>query len=77
MTVEAGGVTQTFEVAGGFGHYGAQNPRRVHVGLGAACEARVSVRWPDTDASEESFEVVAGYRYDIGQGEGIRGWSAP
>ena len=77
VTVEADGVTQTFEVAGGFGHYGAQNPRRVHVGLGAACEARVSVRWPDADASEESFDVVAGYRYDIGQGEGIRGWSAP
>ena len=39
VEVSAGGVTQTQEVGGGHGHYGIQNDRILHFGLGEACEA--------------------------------------
>ncbi|TVQ87267.1 MAG: CRTAC1 family protein [Deltaproteobacteria bacterium] len=56
-------MVQTFEVGGGYGHYGAQNPHRVHVGLGASCEAEVTVTWPNRSGSTESATLPAGYRY--------------
>ncbi len=62
------GVTQTQEVGGGYGHYGAQNDTVLHFGLGTECEASVTVRWPDRALTEESFELVSGYRYDVAQG---------
>lgn len=68
VTVTANGVTQTQEVAGGFGHYGAQNDRILHFGLGAACRATVLIRWPNAQLSEETFELPAGYRFRIREG---------
>jgi len=70
VKVTADGVTQTFEVGGGYGHYGAQNPQVVHAGLGAACEAEVEVRWPEIPFSTETFTLPAGHRFRIVQGEG-------
>jgi enediyne biosynthesis protein E4 len=68
VTVTAAGVAQTFEVGGGYGHFGAQNPHRIHVGLGPACEATVEVRWPDGRASVETATIPAGYRYSWRRG---------
>ncbi len=69
VTVTADGVTQTQEVDGGHGHYGNQNDLVLHFGLGAACSADVTVRWPDAALSEQSFTVGGGYRYHVTQGE--------
>ena len=68
VQVTAGDVTQTQEVGGGYGHYGAQQDLTLHFGLGAACKAEVTVRWPDADLSEQSFSVGGGYRYYVVQG---------
>jgi hypothetical protein len=68
VSVTAGGTTQTFEVGGGYGHYGAQNDLIVHAGLGASCEASVTVRWPDAALTSETFTVPAGHRYRVVQG---------
>jgi hypothetical protein len=68
VQVTADGVTQTQEVGGGHGHYGAQHDLVLHFGLGAACEAEVTVRWPDTALSEQTFTVGGGYRYRVVQG---------
>ena len=51
VEIEAGGSTQTREVSGGYGHYGAQDERPLHVGLGEACEATVTVHWPSARSS--------------------------
>ncbi len=69
VTVTAGGVTQTQDVGGGYGHYGAQNDLLLHFGLGTACEAEVAVQWPDSDRSTQSFTVGGGYRYHVVQGQ--------
>ena len=68
VTVTTSEGVQVHEVGGGFGHYGNQNPFRVHAGLGGACEASVEVRWPDAAGMTETFEVVAGYHYLVRQG---------
>ena len=62
------GVTQTREIGGGHGHYGAQHDLTLHFGLGASCSATVTVRWPDAALSEQTFEVVSGYRFRVVQG---------
>lgn len=69
VLVTAGGVTQTFEVQGGYGHYGAQNPMRIHAGLGSSCEATVEVRWPDQAGSVSTATLPAGHRYSWVRGE--------
>jgi hypothetical protein len=69
VSVTAGGVTQTQELGGGYGHYGAQQDLTLHFGLGTACDAEVTVRWPDTSLTEQSFTVGGGYRYHVVQGE--------
>ncbi|MCC6877203.1 MAG: CRTAC1 family protein [Sandaracinaceae bacterium] len=68
VRVTAVGVTQTQEVGGGHGHYGAQHDRVLHFGLGAACEAEVEVRWPDASLSVERFTLPAGHRFLLRQG---------
>ncbi len=68
VTVEAGGIKQVRDVGGGFGHYGAQDDLVVHVGLGAACTAKVTVRWPNAALTTETFELPAGHRFDVTQG---------
>ncbi|MCA9553984.1 MAG: CRTAC1 family protein, partial [Myxococcales bacterium] len=69
VEVSAGGVTQTQEVGGGHGHYGIQHQRVLHFGLGAACEAEVTVRWPDRSLTTQTFRVVAGHRFKVVQGQ--------
>ncbi len=68
VTLETDGLTQTHDVGGGHGHYGMQHDLTVHAGLGSSCTATVTVRWPDAAGSEETFDVQAGYRYDVKQG---------
>lgn len=69
VTLAAGDVTQTREVDGGYGSFGAQNDRVLHFGLGDACVAEVTVRWPNAALTEQTFQVVSGYRYRVVQGE--------
>jgi hypothetical protein len=68
VSVTAGGITQTHDVGGGHGHYGAQDDLVQHFGLGTACEAEVAIRWPDASLSTQTFTVVAGHRYRVVQG---------
>lgn len=68
VSVETDGMTQMSEVGGGHGHYGIQNELTQHFGLGAACEATVTVRWPDSELSEQTFILPAGHRYELTQG---------
>jgi hypothetical protein len=63
VTVTSADVTQTQEVGGGFGHYGAQNDMVLHFGLGEGCEAEVTVRWPDAALTETSYTLPAGHRF--------------
>ena len=70
ITVVAEGVTQVREVGGGHGHYGIQHDLTQHVGLGASCQARVTVRWPDAQLTEQTHDLVAGHRYLLRQGDG-------
>ena len=69
VTATAGDLLLTREVGGGYGHYGAQDDLVVHLGLGVACEAEITVRWPDAALTEETVTLGAGYRYVWRQGE--------
>jgi hypothetical protein len=69
VTVEADGVRQTKDVGGGYGHFGAQDDLTLHFGLGDACEAEVTVRWPDGMLTTEAFVLQAGQRFVVRQGE--------
>jgi hypothetical protein len=69
VTAKAGDLTMTREVGGGYGHYGAQDDLTLHFGLGAACQAEITVRWPDAALSVESFTLPAGYRFSKEQGQ--------
>ena len=75
--VPAGGPRQVQEVDGGGGQFGNQSDLVLHFGLGTACEAEVTVRWPDADLTTESFELGGGYRYRIVQGAGEAEWLSP
>ena len=72
VRVTAGGVTQTQEVGGGYGHYGAQDDLVLHFGLGDACEAEIEVRWPDGTLTVEQFTLPGGHRFAITQGSRAR-----
>jgi hypothetical protein len=74
VQTEAG--SQSRQVGGGYGHYGAQDDLVVHFGLGEACAATVTVFWPDATGSSETFEVVSGYRFAVVQGRGVTGVDA-
>ena len=74
VQLTAGGQTQTQELDGGHGHYGAQRDLVVHFGLGVACEGEVSVRWPDAALTTQTFPVVAGQRYYVAQGAAPEAW---
>lgn len=64
------GNAQTQEVGGGFGHFGAQNDLALHFGLGAGCEADVTIRWPNRARSAQLVRVVAGHRFRIHESGG-------
>lgn len=68
VTVETEELTQTSDVGGGHGHYGIQHELAQHFGLGAACKAVMTVRWPDAELSEQTFILPAGHRYTLTQG---------
>lgn len=63
LTASYNGTLQAHEVQGGHGHYGLQNDRLVHVGLGTACTADITVRWPNAEGGEAQATLQAGYRY--------------
>ncbi|MEO0323099.1 MAG: ASPIC/UnbV domain-containing protein, partial [Myxococcota bacterium] len=69
VLVRYGELTQRLEVDGGHGHFGAQSERVLHIGLGAACEAEVEVRWPDAALTTERHVLPAGHRFRLVQGE--------
>ncbi len=69
VSVTANGLTQTHEVGGGHGHYGIQHDLVQTFGLGSACEAKVTVRWPDADRTTETVTLPAGHRFRLVQGE--------
>ena len=69
VTVTANGQTQMDEVRSG-GSYISQNDFRLHLGLGKATAANLSVRW--LDGKVESFSAVgAGQIVTIQEGKGI------
>lgn len=68
VTVKANGRTQSFEVGGGHGHYGLQHDFVVHAGLGSACEAEVTVKWPNAAHSTQTFTLPAGHRFHLEEG---------
>ncbi len=69
ITVVAGGVTMTREIEGGHGHYGLQDDLVQHFGLGDACEAEVTIRWPIAGLPTQTFTVPAGHRFFVRQDE--------
>ena len=69
VEVTAGAVTQTQQVGGGHGHFGAQRDPTLHFGLGEASEASVRIVWPNRDRTEQTFEIATGKRYTVTQGE--------
>lgn len=69
VEVRGADILQVKEVGGGHGHYGIQHDLVLHFGLGPACEAEVTVRWPDAFLTTETFTVQTGYRYVKKQGE--------
>ncbi len=70
VRVTAGGVTQTQEVGGGYGHFGIQHDLMLTFGLGASCDIdKVEVRWPDGALTTQTFaNVRANYRILVTQG---------
>lgn len=70
VRVTAGGATQTFELGGGYGHFGMQQDTILHVGLGTACTIdQIEVRWPDAAGTTEVYtHVRAGYLVQLQQG---------
>ncbi len=69
VTVKTDAMTQISDVDGGHGHYGIEDEMTRHFGLGSACRATVTVRWPDENLDEETFVLPAGHRYHWKQGE--------
>ena len=53
----------------GYGHFGQQSERLLHIGLGEACDAEVRVLWPDASRTEQRFNISAGARYHVKQGQ--------
>jgi enediyne biosynthesis protein E4 len=68
VQVTANGITQTHEVGGGYGRYTFQDELVQHFGLGAACDATVTIRWPNAALTTETFKLPAGHRFAITQG---------
>ena len=69
VLAEYGELVQRLEVDGGHGHYGSQSDTVLHIGLGTACEARITVRWPNAALTEETLILPAGHRFRIEQGQ--------
>ena len=75
VEVRAGDLLQVHEIDGGHGHYGIQHDMRAHFGLGDACKAEVTIYWPDSQRTSQTFTVDADSRYRVVQGEEPRKFS--
>jgi hypothetical protein len=69
VTITTDERVQIREVSGGWGKGGFQSGLVVHAGLGDACEAEISIRWPDWNLTTEIHTLAADTRYRIVQGE--------
>ena len=71
VTVTAGGVTQIREIRAGSGLGNHQDPAEAHFGLGKADAIEtLTVRWPDSKLSEESWSGLPADRFaTLRQGE--------
>ncbi len=79
VEVQAGDKVQTYEVSGGYGHFGMQNDTVLTIGLDEACTAdRVEVVWPG-GATDSFGPVRAGYDVTLVQGGRVEyaGWGGP
>ena len=61
--------TRVRYVKAGYGHFGQQNEKAITVGLDRACEAEVTVTWPNSSLSMERFTVLSGQRYVVRPGD--------
>jgi hypothetical protein len=71
IRVTAGGITQTQEISGGYGHFGLQHTLTAHFGLGAACDIeQIEIRWPNAQNTTQIFkDIRANYRIVIREGD--------
>lgn len=57
VSITAGGVTQTKEISGGYGHFGLHNGLYAHFGVGSACEIeKIEVRWPNKENTVQTWK---------------------
>jgi hypothetical protein len=71
VQLTAGGVTQTKEHDGSYGHMSMQNDTVLSFGLGACGQAdSVTVRWPDQALTTETYSnLAAGKMYELHMGD--------
>lgn len=68
---DASELVQVQDVDGGHGRRGMQHDQVLHFGLGEACEADITVRWPDKTLSRDHVRLKANHRYVIRQGQSV------
>lgn len=68
ITLVADGRTQVRQVDGGHGQFGQQDPLAQHFGLGEACTAEVTVRWPDASGTTQRVTLGQPGRFRLKQG---------
>lgn len=69
LDVAAGGVTQSQQVDGGHGQSSTQRDHVLHFGLGKACQAQVTVTWPDAATTQQTAALDGNRRYRWVQGQ--------
>lgn len=69
VLAQYGDLVQLLEVDGGHGHYGSQSDTILHIGLGTACEANITIRWPNAELSETTLTLPAGHRFRVEEGQ--------
>lgn len=71
VEVRAGDLVQTYEVSGGYGHFGMHQDLALTIGLGEACSAdEIVVTWPGGEVDTYSG-VLANYAVVLGQGGAV------
>lgn len=71
IRVTAGGVTQTQEMSGGYGHFGLHHGIFAHFGLAEHCKIdTIEIQWPNRQGSIQTFsDVQANYPIVIEEGK--------
>jgi len=71
VQTSAGGLVQTKERDGGYGHMGMMNDTVLSFGLGACSQAdSVTIRWPDQNLTTQTFSnLAAGNLYELRMGD--------